>query len=240
MTARNPDVRRAIVAHVADDGSTARVVIEWMKLARRRDQAAIQDETPTSEEGIEALAVEGVRVGDEVLVDLRPLPIVWLSFLFFVVPLILAGITAGVSGLLLGLVGLPKPAVLALQVLACFGALYAGYRVANLELENQKETGKGTPMITAIMPRFVEETGDSTDPRDAFLQSIFPLGAPPAPEDWAFAEEEISRVVGVRSIELVGDRVEVVFHGRQLKEKHLFELLTTFNIPVVLDRDIVD
>lgn len=237
MAARDPNVRRALVTRVSEDAATAWVLVEWMKVMKRgRDLGAIQSgETP---QGVEALAIQGIQVGDEVLVDLRPLPVIWLSFLFFVGP-ILGFVAAAVGGHLLGEALQWAPA-LSMLVQVVLGALvgFQAFRFADRQQKALQEEGRGTPMITAIMPRYVgqEETGKSGKTRD-LLQAVFFLSKPVSDPDWEFASAEFERISGVVSAERGDDRVEVVFQQGVIKEKHLLELLTMLNFPIVMDRD---
>lgn len=236
MAARAPNVRRALVTRVSDDGDTAWVLVEWMKALKQRDLGAIQDEdTPR---GVEALAIQGVQVGDEVLVDLRPLPVIWLSFLFFVVP-ILGFVAAAIGGHLLGeaLRLAPALTLLTQAALGCFVG-YQAFRFADRHQRTLQAEGLGTPLITAIMPRFMgsEADGEGGGKRD-LLQAVFLLASPVSEHDWEFASAELERISGVVSAERREDRVEVVFQHGIIKEKHLLELLTMFNFPIVMDRD---
>lgn len=236
MAARDPNIRRALVTRVAEGGETAWVLVEWMKAMKARDKGAIQsDDTP---QGVEALAIAGLQVGDEVLVDLRPLPVVWLSFLFFVGP-ILGLVAAAIVGHLVGESrGWPPPATLGLQAVLCAFAAYQAFRFAERQQAGLQAKGLGTPLITAIMPRFVgeQEAGPGGKTRD-LLQAVFFLSKPVSDPDWDFAAAEFERISGVVSAERRPDRVEVVFQQGILKEKHLLELLTMLNFPIVMDRD---
>lgn len=238
MSGRNPNVKRAIVTQVDPDGEHARVLVDYMRLVRNRDRGAIQGEALEDASGVPAVSVPGVQVGDEVLVDLRPLPVVWLSFLFFVGPILAICVAAAALGMA-GVAGaLSRRATLWVQVLGSLGAAYAAYRFADGEQARLRASGAGTPQITAIMPRFVREDDETAGAKGAVLQTIFRLTGTPTEADWEYAHEEISKVVGVQQLDLHDDRVEVIFHGRMVKEKHLFELLLTFSIPVELDREL--
>ena len=237
MAARDPHVRRALVTRLSEDGETAWVLVEWMKAMKKaRDGGAIQGgDTP---QGVEAVAIDGIQVGDEVLVDLRPLPVIWLSFLFFVGP-ILGFVAAAVAGHLLGeSVGLAPALALLIQVVMGSFAGFQAFRFADRQQRSMQDRGLGTPLITAIMPRYMgkEEGGEGGQKRD-LLQAVFFLSGPVSDHDWNFAAAEFERISGVVSAERGVDRVEVVFQQGVIKEKHLLELLTMLNFPIVMDRD---
>jgi positive regulator of sigma E activity len=237
MAARDPNVRRALVTRVSEDGETAWVLVEWMKAMKRaRDSGAIQaGETP---QGVEAVAIQGLQVGDEVLVDLRPLPIIWLSFLFFVGP-ILGFVGAAVLGHLLGAALHLAPALTLLIQVVLGGIVgYQAFRFADRQQRALQAEGQGTPLVTGIMPRFVgEQEGDQPGKKRDLLQAVFFLSRPVTDTDWEFAAAEFERISGLVSAERSNDRVEVIFQQGVLKEKHLLELLTMLNFPIVMERD---
>lgn len=237
MTARDPNVRRALVTRVFEEGERVELVVEWMKLFQGQDRGAIQGETPTQGLGFEALGISGVQVGDHVLVDLRPLPVNFLSFLYFGLPTlgILVGAIFGQGvGTVLGLV----PALLLLlQMVAGIAAAVLAYRYADSRHQAYRDEGLGTPVVTAIMPRVVDSEPGGDGPGKDYLQAVFYLEAPVTDPDWEFASLELERVVGVRTASRFPDRVEVVFQQGVIKEKHLLELLTMFNFPIAMDRD---
>ena len=237
MAARDPDVRRALVTEVAEDGSTARVLVEWMRVLRGQDAGAIQAEAPQAARGVEALAIPGLAVGDEVLVDLRSLPVIRLSLLFFLGPVLCFGMGL-LAGQWLGTsAGLPPPLTLALQLaLGGTGGVLA-FLYADRVQSGLRAQGLGTPQVTAIMPRFLEEVAGDSGARGAMLQAVFFLTAPVPAELWSFAAAEFERISGVHAADLHDGRVEIVFHSGILKEKHLHELLVMLGFPVDMGRD---
>ncbi len=225
---------------VSEDGSKARVLVEYLRLVRARDQAAIQSEAAPDLDGVEAVAIPGIQVGDEVLVDLRPWPVVRLSFLYFGAPLLAAGAGAMAGWLGAGVVGLGMGAGAVVQLVLAGAGGVASYRYAEGVRGGLEAEGIGTPLVTAIMPRLMSREDGAVDSDRVCLQTVFPLTGPAPEEAWAFAEEEMLRVVGIEAVSLREDRVEVLYQARILKEKHLMELLMAFGIPVSLDRELED
>ena len=236
MTARDPNVRRALVTRVFEDGAQVELVVEWMKLLKKEDRGAIQGEQ-TGPKGFKADGILGIQVGDEVLVDLRPLPVTKLSFFYFGLPtlgILFAALLGHGVGLTLGLV----PAItLIVQVFLGVAAAVLAYKFADGAHKKYVSEGLGTPMVTAIMPRLISREDSGESPGKDYLQAVFFLEGEVTDPDWEFARLELERVVGVHGVERQPDRIEVVFQQGLIKEKHLLELLTMFNFPIRMDRD---
>jgi positive regulator of sigma E activity len=220
-----------LVARLSEDQERAWVLIEWMRQQGPQDRGAIQGEAPREGKGVEALSQSGVEVGDEVLVDLRPLPVSWLSFLFFGVPLLLFAVAALVGQGIGTRFQLHPSLTIILQMSGGLLGMVFAYRYADGTQVEYREQGLGTPVITAIMPRF---KGEGTDT----LQALFRLSEAVPEQTWAFASEELDRVTGVLEAKLVEDRVEIIFQKCILKEKHLLELLLLLGIPILVERDL--
>lgn len=231
MRRGDPNIRRALVTRLSEDGSRAWVLVEWMRAQRLRDEGAIQDVSPKQNLGIEAVAQTGVELGDEVLVDLRPLPVSWLSFLFFGVPLLLFVAAAFLGQVVGSRWDLHPGGTLLIQMGLGLVGVGLAYSYANRVQQQLRDQGLGTPVITAIMPRF---HGQGTDT----LHALFRLANPVADSLWSFASEELSRITGVLDAQLREDRVEVVFRKDVIKEKHLLELLVLLGFPIVVERDL--
>lgn len=231
MRRGDPNIRRALVTRLSTDRKWAWVLVEWMKVQRQKDQGAIQGQVPLDGRGVKAVSQSGVQLGDEVLVDFRPLPVAWLSFLFFGVPLILFVVAAFLGQGLGQALTLPQGGVVVLQMTLGVAGLVASYLYADRVQSDLRAQGLGTPVVTAVMPRFA---GEGTDT----LQALFRLSGPVEPATWDFASEELDRITGVVEAKLEEDRVEVIFRKDILKEKHLLELLLLLGFPLVIERDL--
>lgn len=238
MSPRNPDIKRAIVTAIEDEGRSVRVLVDYMRLLETEDDGAIRvGDDPA--QGVAADAIPGLEVGDEVLVDLRTLPAGRLALAWFGLPVLFLALgLAGGKALSLALALAPGAGLATQAGLAVLG-LVAALRLASADQARLEAAGLGRPVVTALLPRFVRPVDGIAGGEDAYLQSTFPLEGALDPATWSFVEGEFQRMTGVQTIVAIEDRIEIIYHGGILKEKHLFELLITLNVPVRADREFV-